>query len=78
MTPPSRIRQRACRSRRAQSPIVALGALRFRQGNLTEARHWTTLVRALPPDAEDPWSLYWYGDSRFFEGLLIGLREAAK
>ena len=62
----------------AQSPLLALGVLRFRQGNLAEAQHFTNLVRSLPADAVDPWSLYWHGDSRFFRDVLTRLREMAK
>ena len=62
----------------AQSPILALGVLRFRQGKLAEAQHFTNLVRLLPADAVDPWSLYWHGDSRFFRDVLTKLREMAK
>jgi hypothetical protein len=62
----------------AQSPLLALGVLRFRQGNLAEAQSFTQLVRQLPPNVRDPWSLYWHGDSRFVPDLFKALRELAK
>jgi hypothetical protein len=62
----------------AQSPLLAMSVLRFRQGQLAEARQFTDLVKALPADADDPWGLYWYGDSRFVGDLMKAIRELAK
>lgn len=62
----------------AQSPLLALGVLRFRQGNLAEAQWLTGLVRQLPATVRDPWTLYWHGDSRFVPDLFRVLRELAK
>jgi hypothetical protein len=63
---------------RAQSPLLALAVLRFRQGRVEEAQQWQDTVRRLPPEASDPWWSYWHGDGRFFPVLLTQLREAAK
>lgn len=62
----------------AQSPLVALGVLRFRQSHLEEAKSLTERVRELPRNVKDPWSFYWHGDARFVPELFRVLRELAK
>jgi tetratricopeptide (TPR) repeat protein len=62
----------------AQSPLLALSVLRFRQGKFADAQQLTRQVHDVPVTAKDPWSLYWHGDARFVNDLLKVLRELAK
>jgi hypothetical protein len=60
----------------AQTPPLALAALLERQGRSPEAEDWAKRVRALPPNAMDPWWAYFSADRRFMGQWLAIVRQA--
>jgi tetratricopeptide (TPR) repeat protein len=60
----------------AQTPLLALASLLERQGRSPEAEAWASRVRALPPDATDPWWDYFSADQRFIGQWRTIVRQA--
>jgi VWFA-related protein len=60
----------------AQTPAVAMAAVRLRLGDREEALKWAALARSTPQDRNDPWTEYWAGDTRFLPVWLSALRGA--
>jgi hypothetical protein len=60
----------------AQTPPLALASLLERQGRSPEAEDWANRVRALPPNAIDPWWEYFSADQRFMSQWRAIVRQA--
>jgi tetratricopeptide (TPR) repeat protein len=62
---------------RAQSPFVAMAALRFKQDLRADALEWASRARTTSAGSADPWWEYWMGDFRFVPTWLGAVRKAA-
>jgi len=63
---------------RAQSPFVAMAALRLKQDLQADALEWASRARMTSADSADPWWEYWMGDFRFVPTWLGAVRKAAQ